>query len=779
VSQDNLPHVSQAEMELAGRTLSLQTGLIAQQADGAVVVRYGDSTVLSTVVGEKQPNESVGFFPLTVDYEERMYAAGKIPGGFIKREGRPTEAAVLAARLTDRPIRPLFPKGYKSEVQIISTVMSADQENDPDILSIIGASAALTLSPIPFDGPVGAVRVGYVDGEIVINPTTTALEDSQLDMVVAGTADAIMMVEGEADQVSEDVLVAAIEAAHAEIKRIVELQHDLERQAGKEKWTFEAPPAKEGLEAEVRGFLGDRLRATINNPDKVLRLEGTADLRQELLAHTAAPGDEEDVPHLSKDVMDTFEGILKEEVRGSILDEGVRPDGRKPDEIRPIWIETGYLPRTHGSAIFTRGQTQVITVVTLGSTAEEQRLDSIGPEERKRYIHHYNFPPFSVGEVRRMRGPGRRDIGHGALAERALLAVIPDAEEFPYTMRLVSEVVSSNGSTSMASVCGSTLALMDAGVPIEAPVAGIAMGLVTDPDSGRYAILSDIQGMEDALGDMDFKVAGTEEGVTAIQMDIKVKGITPQIMREALAQARAGRLYILGEMGKAIAQPRDELSKFAPRVIRLKINPEKIGAVIGPGGKMIRSIQEETGTRIDIQDDGTVSVSSTESSGADAAIQRIMGLTQELRIERGEIYNGRVVSIMPYGAFVEILPGKDGLVHISELSEDPAIRVARVEDVINIGDDITVMVTDVAPNGKVSLSRRAALTGELPEPKPERPPRRDGDRGPRRDDRGPRRSFGEERPDGPPRRQAPRSEGEVMSRPGDSRRRPPNLGGQD
>jgi polyribonucleotide nucleotidyltransferase len=779
VSQDNLPHVSQAEMELAGRTLSLQTGLIAQQADGAVVVRYGDSTVLSTVVGEKQPNESVGFFPLTVDYEERMYAAGKIPGGFIKREGRPTEAAVLAARLTDRPIRPLFPKGYKSEVQIISTVMSADQENDPDILSIIGASAALTLSPIPFDGPVGAVRVGYVDGEIVINPTTNALEDSQLDMVVAGTADAIMMVEGEADQVSEDVLVAAIEAAHAEIKRIVELQHDLERQAGKEKWTFEAPPAKEGLEAEVRGFLGDRLRATINNPDKVLRLEGTADLRQELLAHTAAPGDEEDVPHLSKDVMDTFEGILKEEVRGSILDEGVRPDGRKPDEIRPIWIETGYLPRTHGSAIFTRGQTQVITVVTLGSTAEEQRLDSIGPEERKRYIHHYNFPPFSVGEVRRMRGPGRRDIGHGALAERALLAVIPDAEEFPYTMRLVSEVVGSNGSTSMASVCGSTLALMDAGVPIEAPVAGIAMGLVTDPDSGRYAILSDIQGMEDALGDMDFKVAGTEEGVTAIQMDIKVKGITPQIMREALAQARAGRLYILGEMGKAIAQPRDELSKFAPRVIRLKINPEKIGAVIGPGGKMIRSIQEETGTRIDIQDDGTVSVSSTESSGADAAIQRIMGLTQELRIERGEIYNGRVVSIMPYGAFVEILPGKDGLVHISELSEDPAIRVARVEDVINIGDDITVMVTDVAPNGKVSLSRRAALTGELPEPKPERPPRRDGDRGPRRDDRGPRRSFGEERPDGPPRRQAPRSEGEVMSRPGDSRRRPPNLGGQD
>jgi polyribonucleotide nucleotidyltransferase len=437
---------------------------------------------------------------------------------------------------------------------------------------------------------------------------------------------------------------------------------------------------------------------------------------------------------------------------------------------------TGYLPRTHGSAIFTRGQTQVITVVTLGSTAEEQRLDSISPEESKRYIHHYNFPPFSVGEVRRLRGPGRRDIGHGALAERALLAVIPDEESFPYTMRLVSEVVSSNGSTSMASVCGSTLALMDAGVPITAPVAGIAMGLVTDPESDRFTILSDIQGMEDALGDMDFKVAGTADGVTAIQMDIKVKGITPEVMRQALTQARAGRLFILGEMTRAIAQPRAELSKFAPRVIRLRINPEKIGAVIGPGGKMIRSIQEETGTRIDIEDDGTVSVASTDASGAEAAIQRILGLTQEVRIERGEIYNGRVVSIMPYGAFVEILPGKDGLVHISELSEDPAIRVARVEDIVNVGDEITVMVTDVAPNGKVSLSRRAALTGELPEPKQERPPRREGDRGDR-GDRGPRgddRGFrgGPGRQEGQPRARYDRSATEMQGRPADSRRRP-------
>jgi len=780
MASNNRPSVSRVELDLSGRTLSFETGLVAQQADGAVVVRYGDSTVLTTVVGEHEPNASVGFFPLTVDYEERMYAAGKIPGGFIKREGRPTEAATLAARLTDRPIRPLFPKGYKSEVQVITTVMSADQENDPDILSINGASAALMLSQIPWEGPIGAVRVGFIDGQILVNPTESDLAGSALDMVVAGTRDAIMMVEGESDQVSEETLVSAIQRAHDEIRRIVDLQLELQRQAGKEKWPFETPITNESVESRVRDFLGDRLRATINNPDKVLRLEGTSNLREELIAHLAAPGDEESVPMISKDVMEAFEAILKEEVRTSILDDGTRPDGRRTDEIRPIWIETGYLPRTHGSAIFTRGQTQVITTVTLGSTAEEQRLDSIGPEDRKRYIHHYNFPPFSVGEVRRLRGTSRRDIGHGALAERALLAVIPDANEFPYTMRLVSEVVSSNGSTSMASVCGSTLALMDAGVPIAAPVAGIAMGLITEPETNRYAILSDIQGMEDALGDMDFKVAGTVEGVTAIQMDIKVKGITAEIMREALTQAREGRLFILGEMAQAIEKPRGELSRFAPRVIRLKINPEKIGAVIGPGGKMIRSIQEETGTRIDIEDDGTVSVASTEPTGAEAAIQRILGLTQELRIERGEIYNGKVVSIMPYGAFVEILPGKDGLVHISELSEDPAVRVNRVEDVLTVGDEITVMVTEVAPNGKVSLSRRAALTGQLPEPKPERPPRRDddrGERGPRRDDRGFRGGPGARQDS--PRQEHPGRADEVLARPGDSRRRPLIPGGQD
>ncbi|MCC6314399.1 MAG: polyribonucleotide nucleotidyltransferase [Thermomicrobiales bacterium] len=770
-------NVHTVELDIEGRTLSLETGRVANLAMGAVMVRFGDSTVLSTVVGEREPREDVGFFPLTVDYEERMYAAGKIPGGFIKREGRPTEAAILAARLTDRPIRPLFPKGYRAEVQVITTVMSADQENDPDILSIIGASTALMLSPIPWDGPVGAVRVGYVDGNIVIDPTTSDLANSALDMVVAGTDDAIMMVEGEADQVTEEVLVEAIERAHAVIRQITALQRQLQQEAGKEKWTFESPKPDEDLLNRVREALGDRLHNALNNPDKVVRLEGTDELKRELLEQLVSPSDGETArAFTSREIAGAFENLLKEEVRSGILRDGSRPDGRRPDEIRPIWCEVGYLPRTHGSAIFTRGQTQVITVATLGSTAEEQRIDSISPEASKRYIHHYNFPPFSVGEVRRMRGPGRRDIGHGALAERALLAVVPDADAFPYTMRLVSEVVSSNGSTSMASVCGSTLALMDAGVPISAPVAGMAMGLVTDPDSGRYTILSDIQGMEDALGDMDFKVAGTAAGVTAIQMDIKVKGITPEIMRKALAQAHEGRLFILGKMLETLPAPREHLSQLAPRVLRVKINPEKIGAVIGPGGKMIRAIQDETNTKIDIQDDGSVSIASTDTAGAEAAVARIMGLTQEIKIERGEIYTGKVVSVMPYGAFVELVPGKDGLVHISELSEDPAVRVEKVEDIVHVGDEITVMVTDVAPNGKVSLSRRAALTGELPEPKLERGPRgprRDGDRGPRRD--GPGRDGpshgGEHRGPGPG--------GDLSGRPADSRRRPAFGGHQE
>jgi polyribonucleotide nucleotidyltransferase len=763
---DAARRVSTVSLELGGRTLSLETGLLAELAHGAVVIRYGETLILATVVGEKEARESMDFFPLTVDYEEKMYAAGKIPGGFPKREGRPTEAAILAARLTDRPIRPLFPKGYRAEVQVINTVMSADQENDPDILSIIGASAALTLSPIPFEGPVGAVRVGLIEGDIVINPLMSIQGESDLDMVVAGTDDAIMMVEGEAGGISEETLLEAIVRAHEEIKRITTIQRELQAQAGKEKWEFQTPARDEALHDALRSIVGERLREAVNNPDKVLRLEGTDELKQDVVLRLAASQGGDEPRFSSKAVGDAFEALLKEEVRGSILRDGTRPDGRRPDEIRPIWSQVGYLPRTHGSGIFTRGQTQVVTTVTLGSTAEEQRLDSIGLATSKRYIHHYNFPPFSVGEVRRLRGASRRDIGHGALAERALLAVIPNVDEFPYTLRLVSEVVSSNGSTSMASVCGSTLALMDAGVPIAAPVAGVAMGLVTDSESDRFTVLTDIQGIEDALGDMDFKVAGTADGVTAIQMDIKVKGITPEIMRQALQQAHVGRQFILGKMLETIAQPREHLSQFAPRVLRIKINPEKIGAVIGPGGKMIRSIQEETNTKIDIEDDGSVSISSTDPKGADEAVRRIQQLTQEIRIERGDIYSGKIVSIMPYGAFVELVPGKDGLAHISELSDDPSVRLNRVEDLFNVGDEITVMVTDVAPNGKVSLSRRAALTGELPEQRPERGPRRDGDRGPRRDDRPRggdrgRGGFGDRPHDG------------FGSRPGDSRPRPP------
>ncbi|HWK80284.1 MAG TPA: polyribonucleotide nucleotidyltransferase [Thermomicrobiales bacterium] len=736
-----LEKIKTVSMPVGTETLSLETGRLAEQAGGAVVVQLGNSIVLSTVVGDKKPKEDLPFFPLTVDYEERMYAAGKIPGGFIKREGRPTEAAILAARLTDRPIRPLFPKGYRAPVQVMTTVLSADQANDPDILSIIGASAALTISPIPFDGPVGAVRIGLVDGELIVDPTFAQLDESDLDLVVAGTADAIMMVEGDANQIPEDRLLDAIALAHEQIRKIVDLQLQLAAQVNIEKWAFEAPQKNQQLIADVSAFLGDRLRESVRNPDKVVRLEATSGLEAEAIAALAGEGGQ----YTANEVSDAYQGLLKSEVRNGILEDGIRPDGRTTEQIRPIWTQVGYLPRAHGSAIFTRGQTQVLTVATLGSTSEEQRLDSISPEDHKSYIHHYNFPPYSVGEARPLRGASRRDIGHGALAERALVPVLPSEDEFPYTMRLVSEVVSSNGSTSMASVCGSTLALMDAGVPIEKPVAGVAMGLVLDAENDRYTVLTDIQGMEDALGDMDFKVAGTDEGVTAIQMDIKVKGITLDIMRQALSQAHTGRQFILGKMLETIAAPRAELSAFAPKVETLKIDSGKIGAVIGPGGKMIRSIQEETNSKIDIQDDGTVTIASPSAEGREAAKAKILGLTTEVKVERGEKYTGKVVTIMPFGAFVEILPGKDGLVHISEFSADPAVRVERVEDVVSVGDEIEVVVIEVAPNGKVSLSRRAAITGVLPDPKPERP-RPSGDRGPRRDDRRPSGGGGDRGP---------------------------------
>ena len=756
-------------LDIAGRSLTLESGLVAEQASGAVTVRYGDTLLLVTAMGAREAKENAAWFPLTVDYEERMYAAGKIPGGFIKREGRPTEAAILAARLTDRPTRPLFPKGYMAEVQIVSTVMSADQVNDPDILSIIGASAALSISPIPWEGPVGAVRVGQLDGELVINPSSADLERSTLDMVVAGTADAIMMVEGEAGEISEEQMLEGIVRAHDEIKRICALQSELVAEIGKEKWPFTPPVKDEALLSDVSGFLGTQLSDAVNNPNKVMRLEGTNDLELAVREHFTVAADGLEPKYTVAQVSGAFDALLKETVRGGILENGTRPDGRAPTEIRPIWSMTGYLPRTHGSAIFTRGQTQVISVATLGTGSDEQRLDSISPEDRKRYMHHYNFPPYSVGEIKFMRGPSRRDIGHGALAERALMAVLPSEEDFPYAMRVVSEVVSSNGSTSMASVCGSTMALMDAGVPIRKPVAGVAMGLVTD-ESGRFTILTDIQGLEDALGDMDFKVAGTADGVTAIQMDIKVKGITPEIMRQALSQAHDGRQHILGKMLETISEPRSDISPYAPRITQIKINPDKIGLLIGPGGKNIRALQDETGAKIDIADDGTVSVASVDKKSTDDAIARIKGLTDEIKIEVGEIYTGKIVGIQTYGAFVQILPGKDGLVHISELSEDPSVRVNKVEDLFNLGDEITVMVTDVAPNGKVSLSRRAAITGEMPPPKTgDRGPRGGGDRGPRRDggdrgDRGPRRDGDRDRDRGPrqdgDRERGPRAEGD-------------------
>lgn len=730
-------NVQQVRMNLAGRTLTIETGKLAEQADGAVTVRYGDTLVLSTAVSGGI-REGLDFFPLTVEYEERMYAAGKIPGGFIKREGRPTENAILAARVTDRTIRPLFPKGFKNDTQVINTVLAADQENTPDILALIGTSTALTISDIPFDGPVGAVRIGLIDGQLLVNPTEEQIAKSKLDLVVAGSANAIVMVEGNAEQLTEELMVEALELAHREIQPILQMQLELRERVGREKRQFVAPARDTTTEAEVEAWLGDRLHGALYNADKTARLAAVGALRTELIAALTEGLEGNERAGRAKALYSAFEEIESRMVRTAILERGERPDGRTLTEIRPIWCEVGYLPRVHGSAIFTRGQTQILSVATLGAPGEAQRLDSIGPTDTKRYIHHYNFPPYSTGEAKPVRSTGRREIGHGALAERALVRMLPDEAQFPYTIRVVSEAVSSNGSTSMGSVCGSTMALLDAGVPLKAPVAGVAMGLMTGEggvESG-YQILTDIQGLEDHIGDMDFKVAGTAQGITAIQMDIKVKGLTMELMRRALSQARDGRLFILGKMLETISSARPELSEYAPRVERLKINSEKIGALIGPGGKTIRGIQEETGTKIDVAEDGTVSISGIDPKGVRRAIAQVEGLTREAKV--GDIYTGKVVRIMPYGAFVEMFPGKDGLVHVSELAE---ARVERVEDVVAEGDEVTVMVIDVDPvTGKVSLSRRAALTGEIPERAPG--PRGGGGGGPRGGgfggDRGPR-----------------------------------------
>ncbi len=692
--------------EIAGRTLTLESGKFAEQADGAVTVRYGDTVLLATVVAAREAREGTDFFPLTVDYEEKMYAAGKIPGNYFKREGKPTNTAILISRLTDRPLRPLFPKGYYNEVQVIVTTFSVDTSCDPGMLSIIGASAALSISPIPFAGPVGAAQIGYLNGSFIVNPSMSETERSDLDLLVAGTNDAVLMVEAGANELSEADMLAAIQQGHAICQQVVALQHELVAKCGKPKLPFEPPASDTSLEEAVASYIGGQLRAAINDPNKMQRDEQTTALREDVLKHFTADEPPEELPTRRAAVNKAFDALLKAEVRNAILERGERVDGRTLTEIRPLSMEVGLIPRVHGSGLFTRGQTQVLTITTLGSPSEEQRLDDLGTETSKTYMHHYNFPPFSTGEARRLAGPRRRDIGHGALAERALYAVLPDDNEFPYTMRLVSEVLSSNGSSSMASVCGSSLSLMDAGVPIKRHVAGIAMGLVTG-DDGRWQILTDIQGVEDALGDMDFKVAGTSEGITGLQLDIKTTGVTFEIMRIAFEQARQARLFILDAMRSVMPAPRPELSPYAPRIVTLQIPVDKIGALIGPGGKTIRTIIDETGATIDVEPDGRVFIATADETAAQRAIEMIEGLTRDPKV--GDIFLGKVVRIMNYGAFVNILPGKDGMVHISELAPG---RVKTVEEIVQIGDDINVIVTDVDAQGKISLSRRALLEGE-------------------------------------------------------------------
>ena len=685
------------EREIGGRTLRVETGKVAGLANGAVVVQYGDTVVLVTAVMSNQPREGIDFFPLTVDYEERLYAVGKIPGGFFRREGRPSTGGTLTARLTDRPLRPLFPKGMRNDVQIVVTTLSADQENDPDILSIIGASTALTISDIPFGGPVSGTRIGYRDGQFLVNPTFAELSDSTLDIVVAGSKDAIVMVEAGASEVSEEVLLEAMRLAQEVNGEVIALQEEMAKKLGKEKSEYiSVPPTPDEVKAAVVDLANSKDWNLIGAA-KDGRSQAMRSVRAELIE---ALGEQYPADQLKA----ALEEHMKNVVRDSIVNDAVRPDGRKPDEIRPISAEVSLLPRTHGSGLFTRGETQVLTIATLGSMGEQQRLDTLDPEETKRYMHHYNFPPFSVGEARPMRGPSRRDTGHGALAERALFPVIPGEDVFPYTIRLVSEVLSSNGSTSMASTCGSTLALMDAGVPITSPVAGIAMGLIKGDD--KFQVLTDIAGMEDHYGDMDFKVAGTREGVTALQMDIKIKGITYEILQQALARARDARLFILDKMLEVIPEPRTEMSPYAPRMYRITVPQDKIGQVIGPGGRVIRSIIEETKCSVDIEDDGTVFIGSPNEEQAQRAIEIIQGLTKE--VELGETYTGTVTRLTGFGAFVEILPGKDGLVRVEDLADFP---VSRPEDVVKVGDEVMVMVIEVDSMGRVNLSRRAVLEG--------------------------------------------------------------------
>jgi len=693
------PNVKQFKTNVGNHEIIFETGKLAGQANGAVTARVGDAVIFSAVTMSKNIREGIDFFPLSVEYEEKMYAGGRIPGSFFRREGRPNDDAVLVARLTDRPLRPLFDKDMRNEVQVILYSLSADFINPLDILAINAASASLSISDIPWAGPVGAVRIGKIDGELIINPTFEEMEYSSLDLRVAGTKDAILMVESGSDETAEDVMIEAISLAHQSIKSLVEIQEEMVREVGKEKITVDLKSIDNTIVEKVFADTNQKISDLLNKPLTKSELDdGINALREEILS-TIDPEDKD----LTFQTNEAFEKAYKKVVRDQILNEGKRPDGRTTTEVRNIWCEVGNSPRAHGTGLFTRGETQVMTMTTLGTPKEAKELDNLTPETSKRYMHHYVFPHFSVGETGRPRR-SRREIGHGALAERALLAVLPDEKLFPYTMRLVSEVLSSNGSTSMASVCGSTLSLMDTGVPIKSPVAGIAMGLVKEGD--KYTVLTDIQGLEDHLGDMDFKVAGTAEGITALQMDIKIKGITPQIMSEALAQAKEARLFILDKMAEVIQEPRTELKEFVPRITTVQIPVEKIGAIIGPGGKTIRSIQEETNTQLDVSEDGTVYIAAAVKQDEMDARERIERLTETPVV--GRIYTGKVVRTTNFGAFIEILPGTDGMVHISQLDSE---RIEKVEDVARVGDELTVMITAIGNDGKIRLSRQAVLEG--------------------------------------------------------------------
>ena len=699
--------------EVGTGSLSLESGKLALQANGSVVLRFGDCVLLITATMSK-PREGIDFFPLTIEFEERLYARGKIPGSFFRREGRPSTEAILVDRLTDRPVRPLFPKGFKNEVQVIITPLSVDLENTLDVFAVIGASAALSISDIPFEGPIGATRMGYVDGEFVVNPTFAQMDESDLDLVVAGTRDGVLMLEAGASELSEELVLEGIRRAQDVNQRVIELQDDLVRSVGRPKIAFKPVSHSEELERRTASVLGARIASTF---DASLSKTEQADRMSSLKAELAEAVKDEFEP---AQVADAFDGLLEKEFRTQVLSGGPRPDGRGLREIRPISCEVSLLPRTHGTGLFNRGETQVLGVVTLGSVGDAQRLDNLSPQDSKRFLLHYNFPPYSVGEVRRVGSPGRREIGHGALAERALTAVLPSEDEFPYTIRLVSEVLGSNGSTSMATVCAGTLALMDAGVPIKKPIAGISVGLVAG-ENGQYATLTDIQGLEDHIGDMDFKVAGSRDGITAIQLDIKVKSISFDVMRDALEQAKEARLYLLDRIDETISEARADLSPYAPRMTRIKIPVDKIGMVIGPGGKTIRAIVEETKATVDVADDGTVTIGSSDADAAARAVSMIEDLTKDIKV--GEIYTGKVVKIAPFGCFVQLRPGKDGMVHISELAD---YRVPSVEDVVQEGEEITVIVIDVDPTGRVKLSRRALLQGDgdsaVPDDGAPRPP---------------------------------------------------------